>query len=77
MAAHMESVILIEVTGVSPNFLQPWKMHGQRQSSGSDYKIIKGNFYTIRGFFIQPAPRCQQIVDMAIDCQIEMWGLLL
>ena len=28
MAAHMESVILIEVTAVSPNFIQPWKMHG-------------------------------------------------
>ena len=41
MAAHMESVILIEVTAVSPNFIQPWKMHGQRQSSGSGF-IISG-----------------------------------
>jgi len=37
----MESVILIEVTAVSPNFIQPWKMHGQRQSSGSGF-IISG-----------------------------------
>ena len=41
MAAHMESVILIEVTAVSANYLQPWKMHGQRQSSGSGF-IISG-----------------------------------
>ena len=34
-AAHMESVSLSEVPAVSANYLQPWKMHGQRQSSGS------------------------------------------
>ena len=64
MAAHMESVILIEVTAVSPNFIQPWKMHGQRQSSGSGFIISDRRIITNH-----------HVVKDAIDVRLRKHGV--
>ena len=64
MAAHMESVILIEVTAVSPNFIQPWKMHGQRQSSGSGFIISNRRIITNH-----------HVVKDAIDVRLRKHGV--
>jgi hypothetical protein len=52
LSQHMSSVVLIEVTCASPNYLQPWQMHPQEVHKGSGFVIagqrIITNFHVIQ-----------------------------
>ncbi|EOD06280.1 hypothetical protein EMIHUDRAFT_249947 [Emiliania huxleyi CCMP1516] len=64
MKARWSSLVLVEVTSTSPDYIKPWKMHSQRSCKGSGFVIEGGRILTN-----------YHVVQDAIDVRLRKHGV--